>query len=108
MESRIKEETLNGLRVAIQADPANARLAAHLGRALADYALEKGINPAEAERARVRGPLCSINLVPKIADVFGPGDLCSRIATGSRRSRSQLLSASYCTDSGERICLIQA
>jgi hypothetical protein len=36
----------------MQVDPANARLAAHFGRRVADYSLEKGTDPAEARRAR--------------------------------------------------------
>jgi hypothetical protein len=55
MESRINEGTLDGLRAAIQVDPANARLAAHFGRVLADYAhdaLAKGTDADEARRAR--------------------------------------------------------
>ncbi|MBV8415430.1 MAG: hypothetical protein JO251_09505, partial [Verrucomicrobia bacterium] len=52
IEDRIKEGSLNGLRAAIVMYPTNAQLAAHFGRALADFALEKGIDPAEARRAR--------------------------------------------------------
>jgi len=40
------------LRTAMLVDPANARLAAHLGRRLADQALKQGSDPAEARRAR--------------------------------------------------------
>ena len=35
-----------------QNDPANARVTAHLGRSLADQALEQGTDPDEARRAR--------------------------------------------------------
>ena len=42
MENRITEGAFDGLRAAIQVDPANARLTAHFGKALADYALETG------------------------------------------------------------------
>ena len=52
IENRISEGTLDGLRAAIQVDPANARLAGHFGRALADYALAKGTDPDAARRAR--------------------------------------------------------
>jgi len=52
VEERINDGILDGLRAAIIVDPANMRLAAHFGRRLADYALEKGIDPAEARRAR--------------------------------------------------------
>ena len=51
VESRIKEEIRDGLRTAVQADPANARLAAHFGWRLADHALKEG-GPDEARRAR--------------------------------------------------------
>ena len=54
VEDRIKEGSPNGLRAAILVYPTNAQLAAHFGRALAAFALdlEKGIDPAEARRAR--------------------------------------------------------
>src|SRR5437870_2244246 len=40
-----KEGTVEGLRAAMQVDPANARVAAHLGRLLADEALKQGSDP---------------------------------------------------------------
>jgi dipeptidyl aminopeptidase/acylaminoacyl peptidase len=52
LESSIKEGTVEGLRAAIQMDPANARVTAHLGRRLADQALKQGSDPDEARRAR--------------------------------------------------------
>src|SRR5207244_11667829 len=52
LENRIKEGTVEGLRAAMQVDPANARVTAHLGRRLADQALEQGNDPDEARRAR--------------------------------------------------------
>jgi hypothetical protein len=52
LENRIKEATVEGLRAAIQVDPANARVTAHLGRRLADQAIEQGSDPDEARRAR--------------------------------------------------------
>src|SRR6516165_1220238 len=52
VEDRIKEGSPNGLRAAILVYPADARLAAYFGRALAAFALEKGIDPDEARRAR--------------------------------------------------------
>jgi hypothetical protein len=52
LENRIKEGTVEGLRVAMQVDPANARVTAHLGRRLADEALKQGADPDEARRAR--------------------------------------------------------
>jgi hypothetical protein len=45
LENRIKEGTVEALRAAMQVDPANARVTAHLGRRLADYALSKTIIP---------------------------------------------------------------
>jgi hypothetical protein len=56
LENRIKERTIDGLRVAMQVDPANARVTAYLGRCLADYALKEDFypdeDPDEARRAR--------------------------------------------------------
>ena len=52
LENRIKEGTVEGLRAAIQVEPANARITAHLGRRLADLALKQGSDPDEARRAR--------------------------------------------------------
>jgi hypothetical protein len=52
LENRIKEGTIEGLRAAMQVDPANARVTAHLGRRLADYALKQGSDPDEARRGR--------------------------------------------------------
>ncbi len=51
-ENTIEEGTVEGLRAAIQMYPANARVTAHLGRRLADYALQQGVDPDEARRAR--------------------------------------------------------
>jgi hypothetical protein len=44
--------TIEGLRAALQLDPANARVTAHLGRRLPDHALEQGSDPDEARGAR--------------------------------------------------------
>jgi hypothetical protein len=52
LENRINEGTVERLRSALQVDPANARVTAHLGCCLADQALEQGIDPDEARRAR--------------------------------------------------------
>ena len=52
LENRIKEGTVEELRAAMQVDPANARVTAHLGRRLADYALGQGADRDEARRAR--------------------------------------------------------
>jgi WD40 repeat protein len=52
LENRIKEGTVEELRAAMQVDPANARLTAHLGRRLADQALKQGGDPDEVRRAR--------------------------------------------------------
>ena len=52
LENRIKEGTVSALRAAMQVDPANARVTAHLGRRLADQALKQGSDPDEARRAR--------------------------------------------------------
>ena len=52
LENRIKEGTVEGLRAAMQVDPANARVTAYLGRRLADHALGKHSHPDEARRER--------------------------------------------------------
>jgi hypothetical protein len=52
LENRIKEGTVEGLRFAIQIDPADARVTAHLGRRLADQALKQGSDPDGARRTR--------------------------------------------------------
>ena len=52
LENRIKEGTIEGLRAAMQVDPANARVTAHLGRRLADLGLKQDADPDEARRAR--------------------------------------------------------
>jgi hypothetical protein len=52
LENRIKEGTVEGLRVALQVDPANARVTAYLGRRLAYDALKQDRDPDEARRAR--------------------------------------------------------
>jgi hypothetical protein len=52
LENRIKGRTVEGLRAALQVDPGNARVTAHLGRHLAYQALEQGSDPDEARRAR--------------------------------------------------------
>jgi hypothetical protein len=54
VENRINEGTVDGLRAEIQVDPTNARLAAHFGRALANYALANGTDPDKARRARAQ------------------------------------------------------
>ena len=51
IESRIKEGTLD-LRAAMLVDPANARLSAHFGLALANLAVAEAIDPDVARRAR--------------------------------------------------------
>jgi dipeptidyl aminopeptidase/acylaminoacyl peptidase len=51
IENRIKEGTLESLRTAIQMDPANARLIAHFGFALANLAVAEETNPDVARRA---------------------------------------------------------
>ena len=54
LENRIKEGTVEGLRAALQLDPANARVTAHLGRRLADQALKQSSDrrsPAHSSRS---------------------------------------------------------
>ena len=52
VKNQIAEGTLDALRAAMQLDPANAPLVAHFGKALAEHALRKGTDRAEARRAR--------------------------------------------------------
>jgi WD40 repeat protein len=52
VENMIKGGPVDSLRVAMDVDPSNARLAAHYGRRVADYALEKGTDPDVGRRAR--------------------------------------------------------
>jgi hypothetical protein len=52
LQNRVKEGTVQGLRAALQVDPANARVTAYLGRRLAAQALEEDSDPDEARRAR--------------------------------------------------------
>jgi hypothetical protein len=52
LENRIKERIVEGLRSALQVDPANARVTAHLGRRRGDQVLKQGSDPDEAQRAR--------------------------------------------------------
>jgi dipeptidyl aminopeptidase/acylaminoacyl peptidase len=53
LENRIKEGTVEGLRAAMQVDPANARVTAHLGWRLVDQSLKQGTDPDAARRARL-------------------------------------------------------
>jgi hypothetical protein len=50
--NRIKDGTFESLRTAIQMDPANARLIAHFGLALANLAVAEKTDPDDARRAR--------------------------------------------------------
>jgi len=50
LENRINKRTIEGWRAAMQVDPANARVIAHLGRRLADRAVKQ--DPDEARLAR--------------------------------------------------------
>jgi hypothetical protein len=68
VENRIKGGTLDGLRAAVKVDPPNARLAAHFGRALADYALAEGTDPAEARRARAEADYQTYRAVKLASD----------------------------------------
>jgi tetratricopeptide (TPR) repeat protein len=52
IENIINDGTLDDLRVAIQVDPSDPRLAAHFGRALADQALKQETGAGDARRLR--------------------------------------------------------
>jgi hypothetical protein len=51
IEDKIKEGKIAGLREALQVDPGNPRVTAHLGRCLARYALDPATDKDEARRA---------------------------------------------------------
>jgi WD40 repeat protein len=72
LESRIKEGRVQELRVAIQLDPANARVTAYLGRRLADRALEQWGDRDEARRARAEANFLTtyaLKLAPNSVEV---------------------------------------
>jgi hypothetical protein len=52
LANRLNEGTVEGLRAALQIDPANARVTAYLGHRLANDALKQNVDPDEARRAR--------------------------------------------------------
>jgi hypothetical protein len=52
LKNRIMEGTVESPLVAMQVDPANHSVTAHLGRRLADRALKQDSDPDEARRAR--------------------------------------------------------
>jgi WD domain, G-beta repeat len=52
LENSVNDGTLEGLRAALQVDPTNARVTAHLGRRLAGHALDQGRDPDQARRLR--------------------------------------------------------
>jgi hypothetical protein len=52
VENRIKDGALDGLRAAVEVDPANARLVAYFGMALANLAVAEKTIPDDARRAR--------------------------------------------------------
>jgi dipeptidyl aminopeptidase/acylaminoacyl peptidase len=68
LEIRIKEGTVEGLRAAMQVDPANVRVTAHLGRRLAAHALEQGVDPDEARRARAEADFLTSRAVKLAPD----------------------------------------
>jgi WD40 repeat protein len=68
LENRIREGTVEGLRAALQVDPADARVTAHLGRVLADEALRQGGDPDEARRARGEADFLTIRALKLAPD----------------------------------------
>jgi len=54
VENMIEEGTVDSLQAAMHVDPSNARLAAHYGRRLTDYAVAKGTDPYKGGSARVK------------------------------------------------------
>src|SRR6266550_2550672 len=72
LENRIKEGTVEGLRAAIQVDPANARVTAHLGRRLADPALKKAANDSGGSADEVRRALGEADFLTSRAPKLAP------------------------------------
>jgi hypothetical protein len=68
IENRIKEGTVESLRAAIQMDPANARLIAHFGFALANLAVAKGTDPDDARRERAEADYQTLRAVKLAPD----------------------------------------
>jgi hypothetical protein len=67
MKNKIKEGTLDDLRAAMLVDPANARLVAHFGMALANRAVAEKTDPDDARRARAEADYQThraVNLAP--------------------------------------------
>jgi hypothetical protein len=72
IENRIKEGTLDGLREAMRVAPGNLRITAHLGRRLADYALNEQADLEEARRAKGEADfltLHALKLAPDNAEI---------------------------------------
>jgi hypothetical protein len=72
IENRIDEGTLESLRAAIQMDPANPRLIAHFGLALANLAVAEKTDPDDARRARAEADFLTrraLELAPKNDEV---------------------------------------
>jgi hypothetical protein len=79
IENTIKEGTLDGLRAAMQVDPANARLAAHLSQRLADEALKEGVDSAVGRRARAEADFHAwraLKMAPENEEVTA---LCAKV-----------------------------
>ena len=68
VENRIKDGTFESLRAAIQMDPANARLIAHFGLALANLAVAKETDPNDARRARAEADYQTLRAVKLASD----------------------------------------
>jgi hypothetical protein len=96
LEDRIKEGTVEELQAAIQVDPANARVTAHLGRRLADHALNPRTHPDEARRNRGEANFLTsraLKLAPENNEVKKLRDeiiklLKTKVKTGSRHKRN--------------------
>jgi WD40 repeat protein len=92
VENSIKEGTVDALRAAIQVDPTNARLAAYLGRSLAslaDYAIRKGSDRAEARRALAEADF-QIHRAQKLAP---DNDQVKKVSRSSEAAGSELATA---------------
>ena len=72
IEQQIRKGSLENLRAAMRVDPTNARVAAHFGLRLAEYALKAGTDPDLARQAKAEADFQTrraLRLAPNIEEV---------------------------------------
>ena len=74
LENRIKEGRVEGLRDAMQVDPSNAPVTAHLGRRLADQAVKQGSDTDEGRRAEARRARAEADFLTSRAQKLAPNN----------------------------------